>query len=100
MSLSRGRLTGAADSYALGCVLYELLTGQPPFIAADGRRLGSLHRSAAPPDLRRIRPDASLECEQLVRRMLAKEPLRRPSDEELARWLAEIEIAELALLGA
>jgi serine/threonine protein kinase len=97
MSLSRGRLTAAADIYTLGCVLYELLTGQPPFIAADARQVGSLHRSAAPPELRRIRPDASLECQQLVRRMLAKEPLRRPSDEELVRWLAEIEIAELAL---
>jgi hypothetical protein len=36
-----------------------------------------------------------MEVDQLVRRMLSKEPLRRPSDEELVRWLAELEIEEL-----
>jgi serine/threonine protein kinase len=78
-------------------MLFEVLTGQPPFVGRDARQVLAMHRSAAPPELRRLRPDASLECSLLVRRMLAKEPLRRPSDEELVRWLAEIEIAELGL---
>jgi eukaryotic-like serine/threonine-protein kinase len=94
-SLSRGRVTAAADTYALGIMLYELLTGRQPFVARDARQLVSLHCRAAPAELRQLRPEASLECSQLVRRMLAKEPLRRPSDEELVRWLAEIEIAQL-----
>lgn len=96
-SLTRGRLHTTADTYALGVVLFELLTDRPPFVARDARHLIAMHRTAAPPDLRLSRPDASLECAELMRRMLAKEPLRRPSDEELVRWLAEIEIAELAV---
>jgi hypothetical protein len=43
-----------------------------------------------------MRYGISHEVAELVRRMLAKEPLRRPSDEQLVRWLAELEIAELA----
>jgi serine/threonine protein kinase len=94
--LSRGRLTAAADIYSLGVVLYETLTGRPPFASAAAERLGICHQSVAPPDLRQLRPDASLEVAELVRRMLAKEPLRRPTAEQLVRWLAELEIEELA----
>jgi eukaryotic-like serine/threonine-protein kinase len=96
-SSSRGRLSAAADTYALGAILFELLTGQPPFTGRSAREVVAMHRTAAPPNLRRLRPETSLECAELVRRMLAKDPLRRPSDEEIVRWLAEIEIAELAI---
>jgi eukaryotic-like serine/threonine-protein kinase len=96
-SSSRGRLSAACDTYALGAVLFEMLTGHPPFAGHDAREVVAMHRTAAPPDLRSLRPEAPLECAELVRRMLAKEPLRRPSNEELVRWLAEIEIAELAV---
>jgi serine/threonine protein kinase len=96
-SRSRGRLTAAADVYALGVILFELLTGEPPFGGRDALEVVAMHRTAAPPDVRSLRPEASLECAELVRRMLAKEPLRRPSDGESVRWLAEIEIAELAV---
>jgi serine/threonine protein kinase len=93
---SRRRLAKAADTYALGIVLYELITGQPPFVATNARQLIAMHRTGAPPELRQVRPEAAQQTSELVRRMLAKEPLRRPSDEELSRWLAELEIEELA----
>ena len=91
-----GRVTAASDTYCLGLLLYELLAGRLPFDSTDAAHLAALHRNQAPPDVRADRPDAPAELWQLLRLMLAKEPLRRPSDEELVRWLTELEIAALA----
>src|SRR6185503_18932842 len=95
----RDRLTSGAETYSLGVIMFELLAGQPPFAAASPKQLMQCHRRQAPPDLRQLRADTSLEVAHLVRRMLAKEPLRRPTDHDLIRWLAELEIEELALLS-
>jgi serine/threonine-protein kinase len=94
---SRGRLTGAADIYSLGTVLFEALAGRPPFAAGNGGQLIAAHRCEAPPDLRALRYDLSRDVAHVARLMLAKEPLRRPSAEQLVRWLAELEIEELAV---
>ncbi len=91
----RVRVTAASDTYCLGLLLYELLAGTLPFDSNDPVRLVELHRVHAPPDVRAHRPEAPAELWQLLRLMLAKEPLRRPSDEELVRWLTELEIAAL-----
>src|SRR5262245_25952094 len=93
---SRRRLTAAADVYSLGILLFELLAGQPPFSASSLRQLAICHQRQAPPDLRQIRLGLSHDVVDLVRRMLAKEQLRRPSDEQLIRWLTELEIQALA----
>jgi len=96
MAFSRGRITAAADTYSLGIVLYESLTGQPPFQASSPRELMHCHFHNAPPDLRELRTDVSLEVAELCRRLLAKEPLRRPDLMQFVRWLTELEIVELA----
>jgi serine/threonine-protein kinase len=92
---THARLTLAVDTYGLGLVLHEMLTGQPPFAGANETQLAALHRGQAPADIRGQRPDASPELAHLLRQILAKEPLRRPSDQELVRWLTELEIAAL-----
>lgn len=95
MASSGHRHTPAADTYSLGIVLYESLTGHPPFTDLSPQQLLIRHRTQAPPDIRQLRPEISHELAHLLRLMLAKEPLRRPSDSELLRWLAELEIASL-----
>jgi serine/threonine-protein kinase len=86
----------ASDVYSLGAVLYEMLSGQLPFAAADLGQLASQHRQNAPPRLDKLAPWLPAEVVQLVRRMLAKDPLRRPPPAELVRALTAMEIVTLA----
>jgi serine/threonine protein kinase len=97
MAVRGRRLGAAADVYSLGILFYEVLAGRPPFAGSSPRELLNKHRLDAAPDIRTVRPDVSLELSHLLRLMLAKEALRRPTDGELVRWLAELEIAVLAL---
>ncbi len=73
-----GRIDGRADNYSLGVILFEMLTGAPPFNAASAREMFHLQMSAAPPPLRNYRPDAPPALESLINRLLAKNPEDRP----------------------
>jgi serine/threonine protein kinase len=90
------RITSAIDTYALGVTLFEALAGRPPFTPSFPSQLAREHRQKKPPDVRDLRPEVSPDIGELLRRMLAKMPLRRPNDEQLVRWLTELEIEELA----
>jgi serine/threonine-protein kinase len=66
-----------SDIYSFGCILYHLVTGQPPFKGAM-YELVKAHRSTPPPSLRAFVPDASASLDALIQRMLAKDPMERP----------------------
>jgi serine/threonine protein kinase len=67
----------ASDVYALGVILFEMLTGELPFEAADPTLLGELHQVAPPPSLRSLNPAVPASVEQIVFKVLSKEPSAR-----------------------
>jgi serine/threonine protein kinase len=68
---------GRTDGYALGCVLYECLTGRPPFADGSGEAVLLAHLEAAPPRLTTLRPDLPPAIDQVITRALAKSPDHR-----------------------
>ncbi len=82
----------AADVYALGTILYEALTGQPPFRAETRYQTIELVRACEPEAPSRRRPELARDLEAIVLKCLEEEPSRRyPSAAALAddldRWL-------------
>ncbi len=77
---SRLDITPAADVFSLGCVLYECLAGQPPFMAPSLAAALAKILFAEPRPLDSVRKDLSASWLRLVDGMLAKEPERRPRD--------------------
>lgn len=68
----------ASDVYSLGCLLTELLTGDPPFpVPADSLR--AAHLGAPAPEVRSLRDDVPADLDSLVASMLAKDPGPRPT---------------------
>ncbi len=73
-------LTGATDLYALGCLLYEMVTGQVPYNGSTTFEILDQHISAAPPDARAVAPNCPAELAALIQQLLSKKPEDRPSD--------------------
>jgi serine/threonine-protein kinase len=69
--------TQASDLYAVGCLLYCCLTGEPPFSAATPVAIAMKHLNDPVPSLRQRRPDVPPDFEAVVMRALEKDPARR-----------------------
>lgn len=85
-----------SDLYSLGGVLHYLLTGQAPFAGCNPAEISRLQRETVPERIRTLAPHVPSQLADLVRRMLSKQPLRRPqTPDEVVQRLVEMEIQML-----
>ncbi|MGQ0648931.1 MAG: protein kinase domain-containing protein [Gemmatimonadaceae bacterium] len=70
-------LDGRSDIYALACVLYEMLTGSPPFTGMSAQAILMRHSTDPVPDVRASRADVPVWVERVVTKALSKDPSRR-----------------------
>ncbi|MGW9119994.1 protein kinase domain-containing protein [Streptomyces sp. NPDC055663] len=82
-----GRTAGAAsDMYSLGCVIYQLLLGDPPFRSDTATATLYQHVDTAPVPLRQRGVDLSPAFDSYLLGLLAKQPENRPSAQQVAEW--------------
>jgi serine/threonine-protein kinase len=70
-------LDGRSDLYSLGCVLYEMLAGEPPFTGPTAANVIQQHVTAAPRSITQLRPAVPAGVAEAINRALAKTPADR-----------------------
>ncbi len=68
------KLTASSDLYSLGVVMFEMLTGRPPFVGPTAVSIAMQHASADPPSMRQYNANIPAGVEKIVMRALEKEP--------------------------
>src|SRR5262245_51476702 len=93
---ARGETVDArADLFGLGCVLYRAATGSVPFVGMSSAATMYSVATTAPPDPAAINPGIPVGLADLIKRLLAKDPARRPaSARAVARELATLDREE------
>jgi eukaryotic-like serine/threonine-protein kinase len=85
-------LSNRTDLYALGCVIYEMLCGEPPFTGSNAGEILHRHVHDEPPRITAKVRDCPPQLETLILDLLRKDPAERPADaDEVERRLGEIE---------
>jgi serine/threonine kinase PknH len=75
--LGTGEVDARADIYALACVLYECLTGSPPFSGESPERLMAAHLSTPPPQPSTAQPEVPEPFDKVIATGMAKDPDQR-----------------------
>ena len=84
-----GAPSPASDVYSLGVIFFEMLTGKLPFVASTAEELARQHRETLPPSPRKFNPSIPIPLEQIILKILAKEPSARyRTADQLGRVLA------------
>jgi serine/threonine-protein kinase len=87
-ALSSHDVDARVDMYSLGCTLYFLLVGHPPFPEGTLAQRIAKHQSKTPPDIRLDRPDCPAELVDICGRMMQKDPRQRyPNMQSVAEML-------------
>ena len=74
-------IDGRSDLYSLGCVAYQMLTGEPPFTGSNTPSIMMKQVTETPVSVRQRRPEVPRDLEQIVMRLLEKDPANRQQQE-------------------
>src|SRR6266480_3700231 len=85
----QGTVSKLSDQYALGCIAYELVTGQRPFQAPDFLAIAFKHAKEAPIPPRQLNPSLPIHLEQAILKAMAKERIQRHAD--VAAFIAALD---------
>jgi serine/threonine protein kinase len=75
--ITDGEVDSRTDIYSLGVVMYEMLTGHPPFEANTYQAIMMKHKYETPPPISKLRPEVPLELEKIVMKTMAKNVVHR-----------------------
>jgi len=85
-----GGVDAKTDVYALGCMLYEMMSGQTPFIAEGSGQILGMHMFKQPEPLQKLAPSVPTQLTDFVHRLLDKEKSRRPTMQQVAIHLERL----------
>jgi eukaryotic-like serine/threonine-protein kinase len=95
--LGGDHVDGRSDEYSLGCVLYEMLVGQPPFSGPNAMAILARHSMEGVPSLQVVRQSIPDDLEEVVMRSLEKTPADRfPTVREFSDALYQVDLGPSA----